>query len=112
MPGICSIFTVSITAGIFSIKIYILQLTVRTTASYGIRAVDSLPVCSRLRTEGFMDRFISDLIREYHVLFKNIFGIGGLILAWICITGFIRFCIAAWRRRKGVYPPAASMEDH
>lgn len=59
-----------------------------------------------------MDRFISDLIREYHVLFKNIFAIGGLILAWVALTGAIRFGIAIWRRRKGIYPPAASMEDH
>ena len=60
-----------------------------------------------------MDKFITDFIREYHVLVHNVIGIGFIIAAWVILTGAIRFGIAIWRRKKGIYPPAANqMEDH
>jgi hypothetical protein len=60
-----------------------------------------------------MDKFIGDLMLEYHLLFHNIVYICALIAAWVALTGCIRFGIAAYRRKKGIYPPAASqMEEH
>jgi hypothetical protein len=60
-----------------------------------------------------MDRFISDIIKEYHVLFHKTFAIGAIIAVWVAVTGIIRFSIAVYRRAKGIYPPATSqMEEH
>jgi len=60
-----------------------------------------------------MDAFITNLIREYYSAFYHIFAISGIIIVWVCITGAIRFGIAVYRRKKGIYPPAASqMEQH
>lgn len=60
-----------------------------------------------------MDRFIMDLVKEYHVFVVNAFIIAGYMIAFLCVTGAIRFGIAVYRRRKGTYPPAASqMENH
>jgi hypothetical protein len=59
-----------------------------------------------------IDKFISDFVREYHVLLKNFFIIGGLIVGFVVICGAIRFCIAAYRRHKGIYPPSTSQMEH
>ncbi len=60
-----------------------------------------------------MDKFIIDFIREHQTLVHNVIEIGALIAAWVLLSGAIRFGIAIWRRKKGIYPPAASqMEDH
>ncbi len=59
-----------------------------------------------------MDKLITDFVRDYHVLVKNIFAIGGLIAGFVCISGCIRFGIAVYRRWKGTYPPAASQMEH
>ncbi len=60
-----------------------------------------------------MDKFIIDLIREYHLTVHHVFGIGIIISIWVAIAGAIRFGIAIWRRKKGIYPPASSqMEEH
>ena len=60
-----------------------------------------------------MDQFLGDFIREWHVLIHNAIYIFGLIAAFVCLSGAIRFGIAIYRRHKGTYPPAASqMEDH
>ncbi|HON78546.1 MAG TPA: hypothetical protein PK544_08665 [Spirochaetota bacterium] len=60
-----------------------------------------------------MDKFISDLVLEYHVAFHHAFWIAGIILSWVALSGAIRFSIAIYRRKKGIYTPAASqMEDH
>ncbi|MCU0821248.1 MAG: hypothetical protein MUC95_02090 [Spirochaetes bacterium] len=59
-----------------------------------------------------IDKFISDFIREYHVLLKNFFAIGGIIVCFVIICGAIRFGIAAYRRHKGIYPPATSQMEH
>lgn len=60
-----------------------------------------------------MDKFITDLVREYHVAFHHAFFIAGIIMCWVAISGAIRFSIAVYRRKKGIYPPAASqMEEH
>ncbi len=60
-----------------------------------------------------MDKFILDLIKEYHIAVHNAIYIAVLICCWVAITGAIRFGIAIWRRKKGIYPPATSqMEDH
>ncbi len=60
-----------------------------------------------------MDKFILDLIREYPLAVHHTINIAFIIGGWVLITGCIRFGIAAYRRRKGIYPPAASqMEEH
>jgi hypothetical protein len=60
-----------------------------------------------------MDKFITDFMVEYHVLVHNVIYICCLIAAWVVLTGCIRFGIAAYRRKKGIYPPVASqMEEH
>ncbi len=60
-----------------------------------------------------MDRAIMDFMREYHTLVHHTIYIGLLIVGFICIAGAIRFSIAAYRRHKGIYPPATSqMEKH
>lgn len=59
-----------------------------------------------------LDKMISDFVREYHVLIKNFFAIGGLIVAWTILCGIIRFSIAIYRRQKGIYPPATSQMEH
>ena len=60
-----------------------------------------------------LDKAINNFVSDYHVLVINIIYIGALILAFVAISGCIRFGIAIWRRKKGTYPPAASqMEDH
>ena len=60
-----------------------------------------------------VDKAILDFFREYHVLMENIVWIGALIVAFVAVSGCIRFGIAIYRRHKGIYPPAASqMEEH
>jgi hypothetical protein len=60
-----------------------------------------------------MDRFILDLIREYPLAVHHTINIAAIICGWVVITGCVRFGIAAYRRKKGIYPPAASqMEEH
>ena len=60
-----------------------------------------------------MDKAIMDFMLEYLVLVANIIYIASLIIAFVCIAGSIRFGIAIYRRKKGIYPPAASqMENH
>lgn len=59
-----------------------------------------------------MDQAITYFMTEYHVLVKNVIFIGGLIVCFVCISGCIRFGIASYRRHKGIYPPATSMEEH
>lgn len=59
-----------------------------------------------------IDKFISDFVREYHVLLKNVIVIGGIIISFVVICGLIRFGIAANRRRKGIYPPSTSQMEH
>lgn len=59
-----------------------------------------------------MDAFISNIIREYHVAVHHTFGIVALIGGFVAITGAIRFGIAVYRRRKGIYPPATSQMEH
>ncbi len=59
-----------------------------------------------------MDQFISNLIREYHQAIGIGFGIVALICAWVGIAGAIRFGIAIYRRKKGIYPPATSQMEH
>ncbi|HSV96577.1 MAG TPA: hypothetical protein VLM75_06545 [Spirochaetota bacterium] len=60
-----------------------------------------------------MDKFILDLIREYPLAVHHTFYIASIICVWVMITGCIRFGIAVYRRKKGIYPPAASqMEEH
>jgi hypothetical protein len=59
-----------------------------------------------------MDKFIMDIIREYHVAVHHTICIAAIICAWVAITGAIRFGIAIYRRKKGIYPPATSMMEH
>ncbi len=60
-----------------------------------------------------MDLAITNWINEYHVLVHHTIGILSLIAAFVCIAGCIRFGIAIYRRKKGIYPPATSMmENH
>ncbi|HOO71120.1 MAG TPA: hypothetical protein PK926_05095 [Spirochaetota bacterium] len=60
-----------------------------------------------------MDLAISNWIVEYHVLVHHTIYIAALIIGFICIFGCVRFGIAVYRRKKGIYPPATSMmEDH
>ncbi len=60
-----------------------------------------------------MDRAIMDFMRDYHILTHNVIYISTIIAGFVVISGMIRFGIAVWRRKKGIYPPAASqMEEH
>ncbi len=59
-----------------------------------------------------MDKFISDIIREYHVAVHHTFSIGAIIASWVALTGIVRFAIAVYRRAKGIYPPATSQMEH
>ncbi len=60
-----------------------------------------------------MDRAIMDFMREYHLLTHHVIYIGTIIACFVALSGMIRFGIAVWRRKKGIYPPAASqMEEH
>ncbi len=59
-----------------------------------------------------MDRAIIDFMREYHLLVRNTIVIASIIIAFICVSGAIRFGIAINRRKKGIYPPATSQMDH
>ncbi len=59
-----------------------------------------------------MDKAISDFMIEYHVLVKNVVYIGSLICGFVILAGCVRFGIAVSRRKKGIYPPATSMEEH
>ena len=60
-----------------------------------------------------MDATIMYLMKEYHVLVHHTIYIALIMCGFIAFTGCIRFGIAVWRRKKGVYPPAASqMENH
>jgi len=59
-----------------------------------------------------MDRAIMDFMREYHVLVHNFIWIASLIVGFVILTGSIRFGIAIYRRKKGIYPPAMSQMDH
>jgi hypothetical protein len=59
------------------------------------------------------DKIIIDVIREYHVFVYNAFIIAAIMGTFIALCGVLRFGIAVYRRKKGIYPPAASqMEDH
>jgi len=59
-----------------------------------------------------MDQAIIDFMREYHLLVRNTIVILSIIIAFVCISGTIRFGIAIYRRKKGIYPPATSQMDH
>jgi len=60
-----------------------------------------------------MDKWIGDIIREYHMAVHHTIIIAGMIVGWVALTGCIRFGIAIVRRKKGIYPPATSqMEEH
>ncbi|TAL34563.1 MAG: hypothetical protein EPN93_11680 [Spirochaetes bacterium] len=59
-----------------------------------------------------MDKFVMDIIREYHVAVHHSIWIAGIICCWVALTGGIRFGIAIYRRKKGIYPPATSMMEH
>lgn len=59
-----------------------------------------------------MDKFVSDIIREYHVAVHHVFYIAAIIGVWVALTGVIRFGIAVNRRRKGIYPGATSQMEH
>ncbi len=49
-----------------------------------------------------MDRIITDLVREYHVLIHHTVYIGIIIAGFVGICGCIRFAIAIYRRHKFV----------
>jgi len=59
-----------------------------------------------------MDTAIMNFMREYHLLVRNTIVIASIIVAFICVSGCIRFGIAIVRRKKGIYPPATSQMDH
>jgi hypothetical protein len=60
-----------------------------------------------------MDAAIMYFMKEYHVLMHNVIYIGVIICGFVAICGCIRFGIAIYRRKKGIYPPASSqMEEH
>ncbi len=60
-----------------------------------------------------MDASIMYFMKEYHVLVHHTIYIALIIAGFVAISGAIRFGIAVWRRKKGIYPPAASqMEKH
>jgi len=58
-----------------------------------------------------MDAFITNLVSEYHEAFLKTLEIGTIIAVWVVFAGFIRFGIAVYRRKKGIYPPAESMRE-
>jgi hypothetical protein len=58
-----------------------------------------------------MDWSIYRFLRDYHTLAANFVIIGAIITAFVALCGAIRFYIAAKRREKGIYPPAASQMD-
>ena len=62
--------------------------------------------------EFFMDTAIMNFMREYHLLVRNTIVIAAVIIGFICVSGCIRFGIAIYRRKKGIYPPATSQMDH
>lgn len=60
-----------------------------------------------------MDTIVQNFLRSYPTLVHHTIWIGILIAGFVAISGCIRFCIAVWKRHKGIYPPATSqMEDH
>ncbi|MBN1532177.1 MAG: hypothetical protein JXA20_05905 [Spirochaetes bacterium] len=60
-----------------------------------------------------MDAAIMYFMKEYHVLVHHTIYIAVIICGFVALSGCIRFGIAIYRRRKGIYPPAASqMEEH
>ncbi|MBN1496184.1 MAG: hypothetical protein JXA07_05405 [Spirochaetes bacterium] len=61
-----------------------------------------------------MDKIVTDFAINYPGLIRNVVFILGLGMGgFIVLCGCIRFCIAVWRRHKGIYPPATSqMEEH
>ena len=60
-----------------------------------------------------MDRYIGELIWRYHHALTITFKIIAIIGVWVVLTGCVRFAIAVYRRKKGIYPPATSqMEEH
>ena len=59
-----------------------------------------------------MDRAIMDFMREYHLLVRNFIVIASIIVGFVCVSGCIRFGIAIYRRKKGIYPPATSQMEH
>jgi len=59
-----------------------------------------------------MDKAIIDFMREYHLLVRNAIVIASIIIAFVSVSGCIRFGIAIYRRKKGTYPPATSQMGH
>jgi len=59
-----------------------------------------------------MDQAIMNFMREYHLLVRNTIVIASVIIAFVCVSGCIRFGIAIYRRKKGTYPPATSQMGH
>jgi len=59
-----------------------------------------------------MDRAIVDFMREYHLLVRNTIVIASILVGFVCLAGCIRFGIAIYRRKKGIYPPATSQMEH
>lgn len=59
-----------------------------------------------------MDKAIMDFMREYHLLVRNTIVIASVIIAFVAVSGCIRFGIAIYRRKKGTYPPATSQMGH
>ncbi|PKL18635.1 MAG: hypothetical protein CVV49_04975 [Spirochaetae bacterium HGW-Spirochaetae-5] len=59
-----------------------------------------------------MDKAIIDFMREYHLLVRNTIVIASIIIAFVSVSGCIRFGIAIFRRKKGTYPPATSQMEH
>ena len=59
-----------------------------------------------------MDKAIIDFMREYHLLVRNTIVITAIIVGFVCVAGLIRFGIAVYRRKKGIYPPATSQMNH
>jgi hypothetical protein len=59
-----------------------------------------------------MDRAIMDFMLEYHLLVRNFIVIASIIVGFVCVSGCIRFGIAIYRRKKGIYPPATSQMEH
>ena len=59
-----------------------------------------------------MDQAIMNFMTEYHLLVRNTIVIASVIIAFVCVSGCIRFGIAIYRRKKGTYPPATSQMGH
>ncbi len=59
-----------------------------------------------------MDKWLGDLILEYHLAVHHTIVIASIIFGWVVITGCIRFGLAIYKRKKGVYPPATSQMEH